>query len=472
MLNITSTPALEIWMLFSARTSQTFFMTPLLLIIAFLLTPLLHSDLKQYVQTDDGHFNYQVIQKQELNNMDVLSIQLQSQQWQGIDWNHWLIIGIPQQLKHKDKAILVITGGSNTNMDRPPSFKKYGQIIGTIANQIGIPLIVLKQVPNQPLYDNYKEDALISYTFEQYLKEGAIDDSKPLLMPMVKSAVKAMDAAQEILLDELGTKPTEFIVTGASKRGWTTWLTGAIDDRVVAIAPLVIDILNMKSQMKHQLASYGDFSDMISDYKNRGITTIFDTPEGKKLWSLVDPYTYRKSITIPKLILLGTNDPYWTVDASSLYVNQLQDPTYLHYVPNTGHSLDLTFLPTLYAFIDSVVSRKPLAKIDWQIINNSLTVSWNQEPYEIKLWTASSESRDFRKSKWTAKTLPISASSITLSPNTPKTGYTATFVEVSFPSSNPLPYELCTEILVTPQYMPYQVDDQLNIKTFKKSVKK
>ena len=51
---------------------------------------------------------------------------------------------------------------------------------------------------------------------------------------MAKAAVRAMDtitafmtdplAPQEIL--ELQSNPQQFIIGGASKRGWTTWLTG------------------------------------------------------------------------------------------------------------------------------------------------------------------------------------------------------------------------------------------------------
>ena len=66
---------------------------------------------------------------------------------------------------------------------------------------------------------------------------------------MTKAAVRAMDTATEFLAKE-GVRLEKFVVSGASKRGWTTWTTGVVDKRVVAIAPLVIDMLNLTPSFK------------------------------------------------------------------------------------------------------------------------------------------------------------------------------------------------------------------------------
>ena len=47
-----------------------------------------------------------------------------------------------------------------------------------------------------------------------------------------------LDAVQAFARQEFNHKIEKFVVSGASKRGWTTWLTGAVDARVRAIAPM------------------------------------------------------------------------------------------------------------------------------------------------------------------------------------------------------------------------------------------
>ena len=82
-----------------------------------------------------------------------------------------------------------------------------------------------------------------------------------------------MDAIQEFLASEAGGRLTvdRFVVSGGSKRGWTTWLVGAVDGRVVAIMPTVIDALNSELITRHHFEAMGFFSSALNDYVNHGL---------------------------------------------------------------------------------------------------------------------------------------------------------------------------------------------------------
>ncbi len=71
---------------------------------------------------------------------------------------------------------------------------------------------IVSQVPNQPLYDKLTEDALISYTLHNYREDK--DFSWPLLFPMVKSAVRSMDAVQAFSKENLNHEINSFLVSG------------------------------------------------------------------------------------------------------------------------------------------------------------------------------------------------------------------------------------------------------------------
>ena len=290
------------------------------------------------------------------------SINLVSQVWQGITWSHELTIYEPKELTYHDSALLFITGGGTGSK---PSDKDH-EMAFALTKATGARVAVLHQVPNQPLLGDKTEDTLIAETFVRYLETK--DKNWPLLFPMVKSATRAMDAVQAWAKDRPQGEITRFVVTGGSKRGWTTWLTGAVDNRVIAIAPMVIVMLNMATQGPNQLEVWGKYSEQIDDYVNRGLMERVKTPEGTALWKMVDPYTFRDRLTIPKLLINGSNDRYWTLNALDLYWNGLKGPKHLIELPNAGHGLEVNrdwAIQGLGAFFRHTVTGRPMPALSW-----------------------------------------------------------------------------------------------------------
>ena len=83
---------------------------------------------------------------------------------------------------------------------------------------------------------------------------------------------------------------------------------------------------------------------------------------------MVDPYTYRDRLTKPKLLINGTNDRYWTLDALDLYWDGLKGPKYLVELPNAGHGLDQNrdwAINGIGAFFRQVVTGRPMPRLSW-----------------------------------------------------------------------------------------------------------
>ena len=89
---------------------------------------------------------------------------------------------------------------------------------------------------------------------------------------------------------------------------------------------MVIDVLNMRNQMEYQKTTWGKYNEQINNCIVRGLQEIMETEEGESLLALIDPYSYHSLLTMPKLSVIDTNDPYWFLDALNIYWNNFLGP--------------------------------------------------------------------------------------------------------------------------------------------------
>jgi PhoPQ-activated pathogenicity-related protein len=420
------------------------------------------SALEEYVQRPDASYAWQVRQRGKQGAGEYAELILTSQTWRDIVWRHQLFVYRPAKLKDSKQALLLIDGGSwSDKLAEPPQeatpapLPDKVRLITMLADMMQTPIAVVRQVPQQPIFDGRKEDQIIALTFSKYFETG--DADWPLLLPMVKSAMRAMDATQEFAKDEWHTEIERFLVTGASKRGWTTWLTAAADPRVDALAPMVINMLNMAAHDRLQLESFGKYSDEIHDYTERRLQEKLFTHEGAALRAIIDPIAYRKQIVQPKLIILATNDAYWPVDALNLYWDALEGEKYILYVPNNGHGIKdyPRVVSTIAALQQSLSGGKPLPKLDWSLKENgsagmAFELASDLVPRSVRKWSAESDTRDFRKAQWGASSIAAPADGngrYTAEIEPPASGFSAAFLEAEF-AGDPAPFVLTTTLHV------------------------
>ena len=188
------------------------------LAVAALAAPLVaRADLPGYLKKDDPSFAWTLKSSKPGDKVDVDVLALTSQTWMKAKWEHELVVYRPAGTKPGTTVFLWNTGGTPKPLD--------ALVAGDLVRRTGIPVAFLYGIPSQPLFGGKKEDALIAETFVQFLDTQ--DADWPLLFPMVKSVVRAMDAIQAFAKQEWKADVKDFVVSGASKRGWTAWLTAA-----------------------------------------------------------------------------------------------------------------------------------------------------------------------------------------------------------------------------------------------------
>jgi PhoPQ-activated pathogenicity-related protein len=443
------------------------------------VAPLLAGEtaLDRYVAKRDPEYGWKVLSTSESDGFVTHVLELTSQRWRSeseVDrpiWRHWLTIVRPRELT-STTGFLFIGGGNN---DSPPPEAASSRVAG-LARSTGTLVAELGMVPNQPLRftdsadQPRSEDDLIAYSRIKFMATG--DETWLARLAMVKSGIRALDAIGEFTASPAGgnRKIEKFVVAGGSKRGWTTWLVGLEDQRVVAMIPLVIDALNSEEITKHHYRAYGFFSSALDDYvRHKLFPQKIGSPEYRAVLAIEDPYQYRDRprLRIPKFLINAAGDEFFLPDNSQLYFAELPEEKYLRYVPNAKHNLQGSdALESLQAFYESVLNDRPRPKFRWtRQSDGALVVTVKDRPREANLWQATNpQARDFRLDvigpAYVRSRLEESSPGVYVARvSPPARGFTAFFVELVFDSGGRYPHKFTTDIYVVPDVLPFDFEE-------------
>jgi PhoPQ-activated pathogenicity-related protein len=425
-------------------------------------------ELARYVYQADSAYSYSKVTTTSGFGYKAHILRMSSQRWRTASevqptlWQHQLSIIVPTILS-SNRAHLYLQGGRQST-----AVNSQVSDLSPIAIATGAIMVVLEQVPAQPLKfadepQPITEDALVAYSWDKAMTTG--DATWAAYLPMTKAAVRAMDAAQAYARSNLGRTISDFIVTGFSKRGATAWLTAAIDPRVSAVAPGVFNVLKMDQQLERHFNAYGRYSSAVQDYVDRKVIQRLNTAQGAFLRSLVDPISYKRTLTMPHYLLTAAGDEFFLPDASELYIHDLPGEALQRIIPNTNHGMDgaeVTALSGLLAWYQAILNNIPRPNLNWQLGTGALVATSDQAPVSVRLWQATNPNgRDFRLdtigSAWRSRRIYAdSQGRYRAALNVPIAGFTASMLEFTYPDVRGSPQIYTTSVFVTPDTFPYK----------------
>jgi PhoPQ-activated pathogenicity-related protein len=180
--------------------------------------------LADYVAGRDPATRFEPVAEGELPDGRWRTGRLVSQAWRGVDWTHELSLFLPAGRPRGGRMLLWVDGGSDKKLPadgmREPS--EAVRTIAAVGAAAGLPAAVVRQVPFQPMFDGLVEDDLIAHSFLEFVRTG--DASWPLLLPMVKAAVEAMNARPGTSMSTASSWPARASGAGppGSQPRWTT----------------------------------------------------------------------------------------------------------------------------------------------------------------------------------------------------------------------------------------------------------
>ncbi|KNC54719.1 autocrine proliferation repressor protein A [Thecamonas trahens ATCC 50062] len=475
--------------------------------------------LYDYVHAPDDDYTYEVM-NQTIKGVDftVYNVFLTSGEWMPQYsnkpmWTHWLQVCVPHKpRKDNDIALLYIDGGHTANKASPPS--KGDALVEILCGTTGAVSAHLSAVPSEPLVfsndpsgKSRTEDAIIAWTWKVWLESGGKADPTWLLrFPMVRSVLRAMDTI-ETFTASYGkdlVPVRRWLLAGASKRGWTTWMAAATaataerPDRVVAAVPIVAPVGDLVFMIGDMYKAYNGFSFALDDYLDAGVIDYLNLPLFQSLLDLVTPTGPGFAANYSRQTILSidaTGDEFfmpepWRAKTGS-WVKPIEDAgatVIQRMVPNaehslTGHQIDVAL--TVQSFAVAIMEGKtiPVMSTSISVSDKLATIdvhidpasSTNSQPKKCIGWHGyNKHTRDFRLITcadfknpaclnpilWFDEPLvPMGNNSWTFSRAVPEAGYEGLFIECEFDFAGLSwldPLKLTSFVSVAPTAFPFK----------------
>ncbi|SQF95567.1 PhoPQ-activated pathogenicity-like protein [Paucimonas lemoignei] len=425
--------------------------------------------------------NYRATGVESLPEVEKRTFELRSQYWSPLalvepgEWVHEVAIYIPQGAL-PGQALLVANNGTNHPRPRKeaePATDFTQTMALSIAKRTRTIVITTSNVPNQYLSYNddgvaRREDDSVAHSWKLFLKNPEQRPTLSLHIPMMQSMIRTMDLAERELKP---WKVDRFIATGASKRGWVSWLAALTDERITAIVPFVIDILGMDKVLEHTWQTYGkSWPVAFGAYQREGITQQIKTANFDKLMQIEDPLRYLDSayahrLAIPKYIVNASGDDFFVPDNARFFFNQLPGEKALRVAPNSSHyGIQHYVESALVPFINRLRQSRPMPSISMQSdadrAQQRYAVLFSEPPTKVVQWTATNAlARDFRHAcgiRYQPQELNSATDRLVISLKNPTRGWTASFVEATFSDG----MVVTTPVHILPQRYPAQPPPQ------------
>lgn len=408
-----------------------------------------------YLRNGDYAYDWELERSACDSGCTIHRLRLTSQRWRDRVWKHRLSVIVPDRVSHP--GVLLFLSGEGAGDSAPVRDGEPAEFWLASAARLaaGCEAVValLGQVPNRSSADSLNAGAWIRRTLELVVEDG--DDSWPLLFPMTKCVIRAMDAVTEFCAEMLGRKAGGFVVGGAAEQGWAVWLAASRDERISAISPWCADMLN--AGRRGSVSSAQPPDDSPGDgYVAALLHGLSGTERGQSLVMSVDPYARADSLPMPKLVVSGAAASAREVSETAGCLDSLPGINRVRYLPGAGRDLsrDSAAFGALGTFFSMLLEDEefPSCRYSARRKGDSLSIDLSFAPDRLvgaERWYVVSDTLDFGGSDWHAEPLALSGTGrTTVTVPFPSLGYAACYVDLIYRTAGGRPYRFSTRIFL------------------------